>query len=109
MLQIQLRSLLFKKQGNEYRLTAFHIGPYNFCDYIQNRAVFYNALSECSDLPPREDCPWPIRDVRLNQCLVPTDKIPKIFSGDYRLDVEILQNEESLGGYQIFAYIISFI
>jgi hypothetical protein len=36
------------------------------------------------------------------------DKIPTFLSGDYRFDIELLKDEISLGGYQIFAYVISF-
>lgn len=53
--------------------------------------------------------PWITREIQINKCLVPTDKILTFLRGDYRLDVEILQNDETLGVYQTFPYIISFI
>ncbi|KAG5682540.1 hypothetical protein PVAND_011887 [Polypedilum vanderplanki] len=105
----ELECNLYKKQGNEYKLTPFHIGPYKFCDYIQNKALAYDEILECSDLPQRKDCPWKKEKYTFNKCLIPTNKVPKFLDGEYRVDVTLWKNKESAGGYQIFFYVISFV
>ena len=102
----QVTESFFKKQGNEYRLTPFHIGPYKFCDYIQNQSFTYDDFLKCSDLPPKKDCPWKKGTYNMNKCLLPVDKMPHYFNGEYRIDIVASKNGEVSGGFQAFFYVI---
>ena len=66
----------------------------------------WDELMSCSNLPPRKECPWPVKSFSFNKCLLPIDKVPKYLTGEYRVDVEIMKGDETLGGYQIYLNII---
>lgn len=61
----------------------------------------------CSDLPPRNVCPWPVQNFTLNKCSIPIDKTPEYLNGEYRVDFEVLQGMTTLGGYQAFFNVIN--
>lgn len=96
----------YKKQGNEYRLTPFHMGPYNYCEYFASKSLAYDDFRVCSDLPSRETCPWPKGTFNISKCLIPMDKIPKYFDGEYRVDLVTLKDDQICGGYQVYFYVI---
>ena len=50
---------LFKKQGNEYKIMPFKLGPIGYCDGYKNLDVFSDAVREKTDVPDKDVCPWP--------------------------------------------------
>ena len=66
----------------------------------------YDGLLGCSNLPPKNNCPWMKGIFSINQCLFPTDKIPHYFNGEYRIDIKVTKGGELSGGFQAFFYVI---
>lgn len=69
----------------------------------------YDEITMCSDAPPKKDCPWPIKNVVVNKCIIPISKTPKYLSGEYRVDCEVIKGDETVGGFQILFNVISII
>jgi Protein of unknown function (DUF1091) len=97
---------LYKKAGNDYKLTPFKIGPAKFCDYIQNHAVFYDQLLKDSDVPQKKDCPWKAKTYHIYGFRLPMEKIPRTFVGDYLFEIRLTQDDELKQGYQVYVSII---
>lgn len=102
----QIEGLLLKKAGNDYKKLPFHLGPMKFCDYLKHSS-FYAALVESSDIPRRGECPWPQRKYKVHGYRAPTDKILPYFEGDFMIEIRILQGENLLNGFRLFASIIN--
>lgn len=98
--------LAYKKAGNEYKMTAFHLGPEQFCKYLQNMSVLYDEVLEVSDLPAKGVCPWPKKKFNVNGFSVPLDKIPDTMDGDWMLEWRILDRQKLINGYQFYLTII---
>jgi Protein of unknown function (DUF1091) len=100
--------LIYKKAGNEFKLTPFHVGPYKFCDYVQNYALTYDEILKVTDFPQREDCPWEKRKYTIQGYRIPTEKIPAFMDGDYMTEVRILMNKKLMQGFQMSFTVMKF-
>lgn len=101
----QVETLLFKKAGNDYKKTPFHIGPDKFCDYLKN-SVLYEDILKVSDLPPIGVCPWPKKKYTMQGFLIPLEKVPELAEGDFMTELRVVRNNELINGYQLFITII---
>lgn len=105
----QIEVLLFKKAGNEYKKTPYHVGPEKFCNYIQYKAINYDEVRSVSDLPERKDCPWPISQYNFTRGYVlPLDKVPPFFEGDYMVQIGVNYNRKIQSAYQASFTVIRF-
>jgi Protein of unknown function (DUF1091) len=99
--------LYFKKAGNEYKKTAFHLGPEKFCKYINKLSIFYDDVLEVSDFPQKGVCPWPKKKYNVSGFTLPLEKIPKYAEGDCMAEMRILQDDELINGYRLYGTIIN--
>lgn len=76
---------------------------------MEKETFSFDEISKCSNVPPKNLCPWPAKTFQFSNCLAFTNKVPKYFSGDYRVDYELLKDDESIGGYQTYFYVINMI
>lgn len=104
---LQAQTLIYKKAGNAYQMTAFHLGPHKFCDYLQKDSLSYDDLVASSDLPDKSICPWPKGTYTISGFQVPMHAIPSHFEGDYMYELRVLLNDEMVNGYQVYLTIIS--
>lgn len=54
----QLEVNIFKKIGNQYQLTPYHMRKENYCDFVKDHDS-YKDLRAVSNLPEEDVCPWP--------------------------------------------------
>jgi ganglioside GM2 activator len=101
----QIETLIYKKAGNEYRKTPFHIGPDKLCEYLEKDSVFYEDLLKVSDIPNPGVCPWPKKKYNFEGFLIPLDKIPDHMEDDWMAEMKISRNGELVNGYQLYVTI----
>lgn len=70
--------------------------------------MFYDAMLEASDIPPKGVCPWPARKYTVHGFRVPTEKVPPFFDGDFMFELKVLHDGELLNGFRAYATIIRF-
>lgn len=107
--EIGWKSVLYKKQGQEYRLTPFQIKG-KTCESIKIENPFAEKIWKYVDLPPRHTCPFPPGSYHINNFNFEnlTD-LPAVFdSGDYMVYSQFLDGQDDkkmLQGYKIFTTI----
>lgn len=104
----EVEALPFKKAGNAYKKTPFHIGPKKACEAFREGFYLYPALMEVSDLPPQnQSCPIPKKLYHINGLNIPIDNLPKSLDGDFLFEIRLLdKNGDILNGYQMLASFI---
>jgi hypothetical protein len=101
-------SNLYKKQGQEYRLTPFNLKG-KICEALKSEDnPFTEQLWKYTDFPPKETCPFPTGVYHINKLYVGnmTDLPPVMDSGDYMVKVQFFdENKSFLQGFELFATI----
>jgi Protein of unknown function (DUF1091) len=92
-------------EGNEYRKTAFKIGPYPSCEFIKKEQMFYPELTEHSDFPKPGTCPLPKGVRTVNNYIMDASKIPQNFEGKYRGRIMILLNNQLVDEASVYTTI----
>ena len=52
-------SYFLKKTGDGYQRMPYKIGPFPFCQYLDDDKYFIEGLRKYSNFPPKGTCPWP--------------------------------------------------
>lgn len=103
----QLACFMYKKAGNDYKLTPFKLGPMNFCEFIKGEEMLYPDIEAVSDFPDVNTCPWPAATYHIFGYQPDLSKIPPVIeNGDYMVECQLLQGEEILQGFKIFGSIL---
>lgn len=63
-------------------------------------------LIAVSDGPKKGVCPWPIQIYTIRGMLLPTNKIPDFFDGDYMYEVRLLHDGVILNGFQTYLSVL---
>jgi hypothetical protein len=106
--QLMFQSYLFKKQGQEYRKTAYHLKGVA-CELLKKEDPFSEQLWMYMDLPPRNSCPFPPNVYHINGLYIGNVSIPPVFeTGDYMIQTQLLdKNNELLQGFQIYMSVVN--
>lgn len=106
--KFKIANFLYRKAGNAYKKTPYHIGPKNACDFIREEQYLYPALLKVSDLPPQnQSCPIPKKVYHIKGYNIPLESFPKSFDGDFMIEALLLDADENvLNGYRMFASFI---
>ncbi|KAL7026591.1 hypothetical protein ACKWTF_005092 [Chironomus riparius] len=91
---------LFKKAGNDYKLTPYKMGPANICKLIKDDDFFYAGFHKHTDFPPLKTCDFK-KGVKYNikNYLPDMSKVPPVFeSGDYMVECKISKGGEFIQG-----------
>lgn len=102
---MQVELLIFKKAGNSYKKTPYHIGPDKFCDYFEKSRLSAELIA-ASDFPEKGVCPWPKKKYTIRGFLLPTDKVPDFFDGDYMYEFHISQKGKLLNGFMVYLTVL---
>jgi hypothetical protein len=91
---------MYKKAGNEYKLTPYKMGPTNICKMIKEEELFYAKFHDHTNFPPLKTCDFK-KEVKyyVKNYLPDLSKVPPVFeSGDYMVECKILRGEELIQG-----------
>lgn len=98
---------MYKKAGNDYKLSPFKLGPKNFCSFVKEEEMLYPDLKAVSDFPDVNTCPWPAKTYHIFGYQADLSKIPPVVdNGDYMLQCVLKYKEEVLQGFKIFGTIL---
>lgn len=105
--EFRLEMRIYKKAGNVYQKTAFHIGPKKACLFIKEAHYAYPALLEVSDFPKSRECPLKQKLYHINGMDVPMETFPVNLDGDFMFELRLLDDDETiLNGFQFYASFI---
>lgn len=97
---------MFKKGGNEYKLTPYKYGPNNICDAVKKDELFFPSIHASStNFPPLGTCDFTKGTIyEIINFLPNLDKVPPVFqSGDYMVECKIFKGDEIIQGLKVYA------
>ena len=97
--------MLYKKAGNDYKLTPYKSGPDNICKLIKEDELFYPALhAHTTNYPPIGTCDFTKGiTYELVNYLPELSNVPPVFqSGDYMIECKMTKAGEFIQGYKVY-------
>ena len=52
----------------------YKIGPYKYCEYVDDDKYFFEDFRQHSDYPPKGTCPWPKKKYMIRDYVVRISK-----------------------------------
>lgn len=102
-------TLLYKKQGGEYKLLPFKMPGSSFCDFFMTDKYFYFNFSAASDLPYPFTCPLPAATYEVRG-YVPTLKnfpLALLHDGAYIFEAQLAKEGKTYWNGQTFVSVIN--
>ena len=99
---------MYKKAGNEYKLTPYKKSSENVCKMIKDDELFYPAFhAHTENFPPLGSCDFTKGIVyNVKNYLPDLSKVPPVFqSGDYMVECNGYRGEEFIQGFKIYAQV----
>ncbi|CAG9801676.1 unnamed protein product [Chironomus riparius] len=96
---------MFKKAGNDYKLTPYKVGPINICDALKKDELFYPSIHAASkNFPALGTCDFTEGKIyKIINFLPNLDKVPPVFqSGDYMIECQVTKAGELIQALKIY-------
>jgi hypothetical protein len=105
---VLFRTDLYKKQGQEYRKTPFHLKR-NACEYFEKEDPFADQLWSYTDLPSNRSCPYPPKVYHINGLYIGNLSFPVVLeTGDYMIQTQFLDKDNNLlQGLQVYFFFVN--
>jgi hypothetical protein len=101
---------MYKKAGNEYRLTPYKVGPNNFCKSMADSELIYPDLHAHTNFLPIKSCDFKNGySYFIKNYLPDLSKVPPVMSsGDYMAECNISRADTFIQGFRAYIQIYNF-